>query len=283
MLKAILFYSSQNGSTALVADRAARALSDSGWIAEAVDVKSFRTAPVPTGPDVSGYDLAGFLCPTHVSRPSFVMTDFIRTVRDLAGKPAFTIVTYGTEIGDGSNLLRKAVARAGGRDVGALTVPSRNPFPGYVSRGRVFRPREPNEESLSAIRPFMMKAATRAVEGGPYGSDPFDPKPKAVYRFERFALNRTLVRGLYSRFMEFNGRKCTACGTCEANCPTGAISADEKGRRRAGSSCALCLKCEISCPSGAVRSPVHWLVFKPFLAYNVRAAARKGIPSEAPA
>jgi NAD-dependent dihydropyrimidine dehydrogenase PreA subunit len=222
--------------------------------------------------------MVGFCCPTLVSRPSCAMEDFVRGLRGLRGVPVFTIVTYSTAIGDGSNRLRRLIARLGGLDAGAHKLACRNLFPGYVSRGYLFRPTEPGEAALASIPPFLAKTAARALEGGPYGTDPRDPRPKAVFRFERLALNRALVRGLYSRFIRFDPAACLGCQACMAACPRGNIAQDKRGRKRAGRDCLLCLNCEISCPAGAVRSPIHWPIFGPFLAYNIRQALADGIP-----
>ncbi len=56
--------------------------------------------------DLEGYDFVGFGCPVYMSRPSYEMTDFLKKQDSLKRKKVFTFVTYGSEIGDGANILR---------------------------------------------------------------------------------------------------------------------------------------------------------------------------------
>ena len=56
--------------------------------------------------------------------------------------------------------------------------------------------------------------------------------------------------------MEIDEKRCSACGTCQALCPTGAISKKwEQGRQLAwfnSSSCTNCLLCKEACPEQAI-------------------------------
>ena len=79
---------------------------------------------------------------------------------------------------------------------------------------------------------------------------------------------------MYSRLFRVDKNKCTACGLCVQECPTGNISEDGDGKPVWGRDCLLCLYCEMHCPDEAVTSPVSWPLFAPFMKYNVRHASQ---------
>ena len=74
--------------------------------------------------------------------------------------------------------------------------------------------------------------------------------------------------------MKVNSNKCNSCGICIEECPTENISMDKDDHPAWGSNCILCLYCALSCPEEAITTPINWILFKPFLDYNVQKALR---------
>ena len=103
---------------------------------------------------------------------------------------------------------------------------------------------------------------------------PPDPHPGLIYALERAAFSPWLVRAVYSRVFRADSALCTRCGRCARVCPSRNI-AWEKGERPTWErNCAGCFACVEACPESAIRSALDWALLRPFLAYNVRHAAR---------
>ncbi len=272
MGKVLVVYTSQNGSTGIVAETIGKTLREEGHRVDVVKLRpSLRI-------DLAGYDFIGFGCPVYMFRPSYEMTDFLGTRNGLKGKRAFTFVTFGSEIGDGANFLRDRLRGMGVQDLGHISCSGKHRFPGYVKRGFLFSPEGPTETELKAAASFSRRISEKISSNSIGEPDPSDRGTHWISRFERFVTNRFFIRNVYSRFFAYNEKLCASCGNCVSACPVGNIQRDPDGRLHWNRDCVFCLKCEISCPKKAISSPISWPLFAPFLAYNVKRTIAKNVP-----
>ena len=267
MSKCLIVYFSQGGTTARTARSIAAGLRTAGY---QVDLHDLTDNPPPA---LDGYDLLGIGMPVYYYRPPFTMTDYVQSLPHLAGLPAFTFLLYGTFRGDAGTAVRRLLARKGAREVGYFTCRGDDCFLGYLKQGYFFSPDHPTAEELAGAEVFGQEVAARAV-GQEVARPEDDPPPGAIYRLERFALNRSFVTQVYSRLFRVNKDKCTACGLCIQDCPTGNITENQEGQPDWGRDCLLCLYCEMHCPEEAITSPASWPLFVPFYKYNVGHASR---------
>ena len=266
MPRALIVYFSQGGTTARVAESIATGLRSAEY---EVDLHNIVDG---SPPDPAGYDLLGVGSPTYYYRPPFNVTDYVLGLPDLSGLPAFIFVLHGTYPGDTGNALRQALAGKGAQEVGYFRSCGADVYLAYLREGYLFSPDHPTEEKLAQAEEFGGAVAAR-VTGEPYAKPASDPPMGAVYRFERFSLNRWFVEQFYSRLFRLDKAKCTACGLCIQECPTGNIAADSEGYPAWGRECLACLFCEMNCPEEAVTSAADWPLFLPFFKYNVRHAS----------
>ena len=262
MPKALIAYLSQGGSTKKIADQVAIGLSDDGFMVDTYDV----SAGLQT--DLRSFDLLGIGTPTYVFRPPFNVMDFLRSLPPLSGKPFFVFLLYGTIPGTAGNIVRRKLARKGGREVGYRKFKGPDYFIGYLQRGVLFSPDNPTNEELQVAREFGRSVATFASGGG-YAKPPRDSPPTVVHTFERIVTMRFLLSQFYSRFFKANQERCSSCGICVENCPQGNISLDDNGKPIWGRDCMGCFYCELRCPEDAITSPMDWPLFEPFMAYNI--------------
>ncbi len=265
MTKSLIVYFSQGGTTARVAEAIAAGLRSAGTEAALFNLKDAPPAP-------TGYDLLGIGLPAYIFRPPFNVLDYLKKLPPLAGLPAFVFVLHGTQPGDAGNLVRKALAQKGAREVGYFRARGADYFVGYVKRGHLFSAGHPTAEELAAAETFGRDVAAR-LAGQPYAPPAMDPGPNLVYRMEQLTAHRWFVEQLYTRLFLVDKQKCTACGLCVKTCPQGNITPDQAGRPVWGRDCLFCLYCEMKCPADAVFTPMDWPIMAPFLIYNVRAAA----------
>ncbi len=267
MPKSLMVYFSQGGTTAQVAENIAAGLHTAEYHVERCNMKDERP------PDLDGYDLLSIGSPVYYFRPPFIVMDYVNSLPDLAGLPAFVFMLHGTYRGDASNAIRRALARKGAREMGYFHCLGADHALNYLKEGYLFSPDHPTAEELAQAQVFGRQVAAR-VAGKPYVRPRNDRPPSLVYRLERFLANRWLARQVYSRLFKVDAENCTACGACTKLCPTGNIAEDKDGRPTWGRNCLLCLRCEYKCPQEAITSPGSWPLVRLFAIYNVRRASQ---------
>lgn len=263
MKKGIILYSSQSGSTKKVAEKICKGLNENGCqtsISEINDVapKQFNE-----------FDFVGVGSPVYYFRPSYLVIDYIDSIDDLSEKPVFTFATYGSEIGDGANWLRKKLAKRKAIDIGHFRCHGKYLFPGYTNRGYIFSPESPNEKELSKAEIFGKTIAINLITNQQNPVSEYDLRTHWIFQFERFVTNKTFTKALYSKFFFSNKKRCNSCGTCSSICPTKNIEWKSGTNPKWGNNCILCCTCEIKCPNNAIATPISWLIFAPFLWYNI--------------
>ena len=260
-----MVYFSQGGTTARVAESIATGLRAAEYQVDQCNMKDERP------PSLDGYDLLGIGSPVYYYRPPFNVMDYVNSLPDLNGLPAFAFVLHGTYRGDAGNAIRRALARKGADEMGYFHCHGADYALLYLKVGYLFSPDHPTAEEMAQAEAFGQQVAAH-VAGKQYLRPKDDRPPSMVYRLERFLTNRWLARQVYSRLFKVDAKNCTACGVCAKLCPTGNITEDQNGRPVWGRDCLLCLTCELKCPEEAIISLASWPLFRPFTTYNVRRA-----------
>ncbi len=267
MSKSLIVYFSQGGTTARVAEYIAIGLRVAGYQVDLCNMKDEQP------PDLSGYDLLGIGSPAYYYRPPFSVMDYVNSLPDFGGLPAFVFVVHGTYRGDTGNTIRHVLARKGPQEVGYFHCYGADFFLGYLNEGYLFSADHHTAGELAQAEDFGLEVAAR-LAGKEYVRPKDDPAPPMLYRLERFLVNRWLTREVFSRLFGVHVGKCNGCDVCVEVCPTGNITKDKGGRPVWGRDCLLCLTCQLKCPEEAITSPVSWPLFRPFMIHNVRQAAR---------
>jgi len=263
MKKGIIIYSSQSGSTKKVAAKICEGLNKKGCQATILEIGDM--APK----QFDEFDFIGIGSPVYYFRPSFLVMDYIDSVKGLSGKPIFTFVTYGSEIGDGANWLRNKLSACKTIDIGHFRCHGRHLFPGYTSRGFIFSPESPTEQELNEAEIFGKTIASNLISNQHSIVSQYDHSTHWILRFERFVTNQTFIKILYSKFFSSNKKRCNSCGTCSAICLLNNIDWKNGTNPKWGNNCILCCACEIKCPNRAISTPISWFIFSPFLWYNI--------------
>lgn len=265
MLKSLIVYFTQGGSTARVAEAIAAGLRSKECQVDLLNINDGQSL------NIDGYGLLGIGLPVYIFRPPFKVMDFLNSLPEIEGLPVFVFLLYGTHPGDAGNAIRRVLVRKRGQEVGYFKARGADYFLGYLKRGYLFSPDHPTSLELDAAQGFGRKVADR-VAGEKYIKQEADKPPSAVYCLERFLTNRWFVKYIYSWLFHVKAKKCTSCGLCMTVCPTGNISENRKGHPIWGRNCLLCLYCEMKCPTEAILSPVSWPLFSSFISYNVSRA-----------
>lgn len=264
MPNALVVCFSLTGTTRQSAERVARGLRRGGFTADVVDLRRATEGPV-VPPDV---DLLAVGAPTHYFRLPANVSAWVRGLPRLDGVRALPFVLHGTYVGAAGDQLRRLLRERGAAECGYRRMRGAGSYLPYVRRGYRFSPGHPHERELGAVEDWAARAA-RGLEA----ASPPDGPTHWVYALERACLWPPLVPRLYARRFSADPDACDGCGVCVRACPMANVTQRERSVVPSwGRECLTCLECALRCPVGAVRSPADWMVFAPFVAYNVRRA-----------
>lgn len=270
MARVLIASFSQTGSTKKVADLITKGLQSSNW-----EITHFNISGNDT-PKLDNYDIIGIGSPTYFFRPPFMVMDFVNNLDGLRNKSTFVFVTHGTHKGDCGNWIRKALKKKGSDDLGYFYAYGEDYWLGYVKRGVLFSPGSPSTEELESAEQFGKTLISR-YENQSLEVESFDPSTPAMYGFERMLVARPLAKLMYSKTFSANN-ECDNCGLCIKECPNNNITENAKGKLKWSSNCMLCATCELVCPKDAIHSAFDWMIFAPFMNYNIRKSKKKKIP-----
>lgn len=265
--KGLIVYFSQTGGCKKVAEAVKKGLCASGY---EIDLWNLRDGAPQ---DLRPYGLIGFGSPVYYYRLPINVAYFLKGLPRLDGIAAFAYLVRGGHSFDAGNELRRLLVQRGARLVGYFETSGAAYHLGLLREGYLFAPGHPSPSELQDAESFGLTLAEHAG-GKPYQSPPDAPKAPAIYRFQRFIMNRWLVHNIWSRLFRVDTLKCTACNKCVDHCPTRNISRDGRGHPHWGRQCIGCFGCESACPEEAITSaisrPVMRQLVRPIFVYNCR-------------
>jgi len=270
MIKVLIATFSQTGSTKKIADQIAN-----GLITSNLDVTHLKITK-DANPDLREYDIIGIGSPVYFFRPPFIVADFVMNLKGLDNKASFVFILQGTNQGNCGNWMRKELVKKGSRDLGYFKSSGADYWIGYIKRGTMFSPDSPTIQELSAAESFGKMVATRFTDQA-QPIEKFDPPTHLMYRIERFLVARPFAEIIYSKTF-YTDKNCDNCGICIERCPVTNIQENKKGKLNWGSNCMLCATCELSCPIDAIHSALDWIIFSPFMYYNIIRSKNKKVP-----
>jgi len=263
MKKGAIFYFTQGGTTASVAEKIASGLEAGG---SSVELKRIQEKP-EVNPDK--YDFIGIGFPVYIFRIPFPVEEFIKKIPPLNGKPFFIFLLYGSVSGKAGSWARKLMEKKGGTEVGYSSYTGNDVYVGYLRRGYLFSPWHPLENELEEAFKFG-KNLNYILDGADYLKPSYEPGPGIIFTLERLLTVKPMVNYFYRYFFKVDKDKCSQCGICIKNCPSGNIHYGPDRLPRFGSSCICCWYCDMKCPEEAISTPLNWPVFSLFNMYNIK-------------
>lgn len=248
--RAVVF--SGAGTTRVVAERFVRAC---GVPHEVADVTPLGAAVPVFEPG----DLAVFAVPSYGGRVPARMAERISRCVG-SGTPAVLLVTYGNRAVDDTFLeLADLVRERGFVPVAAGAVVAHHSLMTNVAQGR------PDEKDLGVVDSLAHRVIAKlAAAADVRAAGLVDIPGNRPYRD---------FGGVPFR-PEADSATCTSCGTCAAQCPTGAIVAADP-RETSPELCVSCMRCVAACPTGARKIGGGAALVAARAAFAVRCAARQ--------
>ncbi|HOP30091.1 MAG TPA: EFR1 family ferrodoxin [Spirochaetota bacterium] len=269
MKKILIAHFSQSGTTAKVAEGISRGLMDKNYAVVNRRIQDWE--PI----DIDEFDAIGIGFPVYIFRIPFIVKDYIHSLPDLKGKPFFIFMLYGSVRGTAGNMARKLMEKKGGREIGYSYYTGDNIYVGYLKKGYLFSPGHPLKEDLD--RAYSFGADLHGIlSGEAYNNHPYEPLPCTIFTIERMLTAKPLLKYIYRHFFHVNRKKCTGCGLCIKNCPTGNIKLSRKGFPEFSTRCICCWYCEMKCPAEAITTPIDWPLLNLFSSYNINRTLKEG-------
>jgi flavodoxin/NAD-dependent dihydropyrimidine dehydrogenase PreA subunit len=270
MTKVLIATFSQTGSTKKIADQIGKGLTSSNCEVTHISISDNVIA------DLKDYDIVGIGTPVYFFKPPYLIDDFIKNLKGLENKSSFVFILHGTNQGDCGNRIRLELNKKGSKDLGYFKSFGADYWIGYIKRGTLFSPDSPDEQELSSAEIFGKTIAARFNDKIQV-VEKFDPPTPFIYGMERMFVARPLTKILYSKTFRAD-KNCDNCGICIKKCPVDNISLNKDGKLKWQSKCMLCATCELSCPKDAIHSALDWIIFAPFMIYNIGHSKNKKIP-----
>ncbi len=267
MKKVLIVYFSQGKTNMRVAEAISKGLIEAGHEIKIWNLMDGRP------PDPREYDLFGIGSPTYYFQLPFIVTDYVNGLPDLSGLPAFVFVVNGSHRGNTGNSLRHALSLKNARELGYFHCHGASYFLGYLKVGYLFSADHPSTDDLTRAAEFGREVAAH-LAGERYVKPGDDPPGALLYRVERLAFSRCLVKHVYSRLFRTNARCRPDCDLCIKQCPAKNITRGEDGRLLRGRDCLLCLSCEKNCPEDAITSLVAGPILRPVMLLNTFLGSR---------
>jgi len=244
-----IIYFSHTGNTRKVAKAMAESFNAAGHEAQTIGFKKIQPS------DFTDTDLIGVGAPCFESQAPSNVRDYLWDLPDLTGKKAFVFSTSGGGPGKVLYDLAKPLMKKGADVIG-----------GFLSRGTCFHPvpclkgrfpDRPDAQDLQKAKNFA-RDLLRHLDSSVPGPIP-ETRPDALchgfgfYQLIGAVLNDSLVRFLLPK-PKVDAGKCTECGWCAAQCPTGSIRLSPKPE--IAKTCFRCYRCLTGCPEEALS--VRW-------------------------
>ncbi len=262
MKKALIAYFSQSGTTKTITQKIAEGLSESDF---EVDLHDIRT-PLS---NINDYDLLGIGSPVYYFRPSINIIEFIKNLPPLNQIPSFTFLIYGKDYGKAGNVLRDEVTKKGAKEIGHAKFKGADMYLGYLQRGILFSPDNPNVEDQNNAKNFGITTAN-CFSNQEEAALPETEKLSGIsIAIEEMLTTKFLIQNVYSRFFSSDKYKCNGCGICVEMCPGNNIHLTEKQLPKWGRNCLACLYCQMKCPKNAISSVVDWPTMNPLINDNI--------------
>ena len=153
MKKALIAYFSQGGTTRTVSEQILKGLNDKHIQVDLYDIAEGSLF------DINSYDMIGIGSPAYIFRPPFSVIEFIKSLPDLNGLPFFAFVMYGTKPGKTGNVIRNLLTIKGAKEIGYAKFKGADFSVGYLQRGYLFSPDNPNGNELEVAINFGREIA----------------------------------------------------------------------------------------------------------------------------
>jgi len=232
----MVFYFSGTGNSRFVAKGIARAIGQ-----ETADITTYTKNA--ERPEFTESGIYVFVCPSYMSAPARVMTDFIEWAGFPSGIKAYFIVTCAASMGITPKVASELCEKKGFEFMGAAQIEMPQNYIALFTTKKV-------EENIDIIE----KAGNEIERLSPLIAGGEKIECKKIGSVE-YSVTRWVRDIYYKNFMKTKKFRvtetCISCGKCVKVCPLSNISIKD-GKPSWGTNCTHCMACINQCPKDAI-------------------------------
>jgi ferredoxin/flavodoxin len=242
MKKALLYYFSGTGNTALAASFFKKHLEEAGW---QVDLYGYQS-PFANLPDPSGYDLLGFGYPIHAFNTPLAFLKFVKKSLPSGKQPYFIFKTSGEPFhlnDSSSHKLYRILKKKGYRFV------MEKHF--LMPYNIMFRYPDALAKQMYLYLDALTKMMSLRLDKGEVDKPHYPWNHQLLSVLLRI---EWIAPPVNAWITSVNRKKCINCDTCIKSCPNEALYRTKKGKIKIhATKCSLCMRCTMGCPKNAFR------------------------------
>lgn len=244
-MKVLIIYFSATGNTKYGVDLIKHGIEEENdSTCDCIDINKFSKN------SISNYDIIGFACPVFAFKPTLNMLDLIKDLPDGNNKPCFTLVSYAGDLSNTFWILRKELKKLNYVCIAQKEMLAQGSWTTARIPGKLDCENEPSESTQQDIIEFGRGLSH--ILGKHKSNSLIDTMPKfhfGILHIISYLYNDFVLRNFFSSRVCVV--KCTKCGRCVKDCPTGRMRFDKfpnpKGK------CVGCYRCINFCPENAIK------------------------------
>lgn len=242
-MKAKIYSFSGSGNTRHLTGKLVEALK-----ALSVDSEIFGFKTTPPNPD--GCDFFGICFPVYCWSPQWLIVQWVRNLPDMKGKKCFVFANYA---GQPSNAVRRLWLELRKKNVDLVAIGmTLAPETWTFARSEKHMPLLEKDYAESTDKIDIPNFASHIIDTVTGKVQPDKVQPYKWSWFDMIVPFFTKPMMGISYNIKINRSKCTKCGLCAKNCPSGALTMKDFPSYK--KPCAACYGCINICPFDAIDS-----------------------------
>jgi len=245
-LRVLILYYSGTGNTKFACDVVRLTIEKAGHEA----IMREYTAADPDA--LGGYDLYCFAAPVYEWAPARNVEQFVGSMERLPGMPAFILTTSAGAKGQATPLFERMLRNKGLKVLGDFNLICPDSWGGTRRWSHGQDAKAPTAETvleLSRSCSGILDKAVALARGEDVVTPEYRVRPTGLYLASRLSRLARKADHKMGR-KRVNNAKCTSCGVCVKNCPTGSITLDRYPRF--SDACIACWRCINTCSADCI-------------------------------
>ncbi len=180
--------------------------------------------------DLSSYDVIGFAFFADSWKPSEIYLNYVRSLKNTAGKFAFSFNTYGSSNGKAAYIMCRLLVEKGITLIGSHALHTPENYPPMIQSGFAFS-EYPKKQDMVKLDAFLANLNRRLYDiqnGLPFvGEKPKISLPQRLLPSDPKVLMRPITGKIEMHVLP---KECIKCGLCVRLCPVKAITMQEPSK-----------------------------------------------------